>query len=105
MKPLPYWSESRVIEMVLSFFSKILLQTAKSLAHAPFRSSAFAAGLAIETAIKTENPIFGRFILIDCLLMRKYLNIGLWRLDLTPVFGSSMLICIKATGSGLSGPK
>jgi hypothetical protein len=58
MKPLPYISESRVIETALSFFSKILLQTAVSLAQAPFRSTACAAGLTNKAAIKTATPRF-----------------------------------------------
>jgi hypothetical protein len=70
MKPLPYWSESRVIEMVLFFFSKILLQTAKSLAHAPFRSSAFAAGLTNKVTIKGAIPYFTFGLFIDWLLTR-----------------------------------
>jgi hypothetical protein len=51
-------SESRVIEMVLFFFSKILLQMDTSLAQAPFRSAAFVAELTNEAAIKTATPRF-----------------------------------------------
>jgi hypothetical protein len=65
MKPLPYMSESRVIEMVLSFFSKILLQIDTSLAQAPFRSAAFTAGLTKKAAIKSATPRFTFDAFID----------------------------------------